>query len=123
MSGLEIAAAVIIGIIGLAALAVAVYSAVMLFIRKLWSYNDRPWEDLHDDIHAAAASFQHSPPNQPYLGYQPGPVLRQRDYQLIGEAAEAAKKQDEADKTDEAAKRREGERRGAGQTRGRGASR
>ncbi len=116
MSGLEIAAAVIIGIIGLAALAVAAYSAVMLFIRKLWSYNDRPWEDLHDDIHAAAASFQQSPPNQPYLGYQPGPVLRQRDYQLIGEAAEAAKKQDEA------VKRRDGERRDAGRTRGRGAS-
>lgn len=119
MSGLEIAAAAISGIIGAAALAVAAYSAAMLFIRNLWSYNDRPWEDLHDDVHAAVASFQHSPPGQPYLGFQPGPVLRQRDYQLIGEAAEAAKKQDEADK---AAERRDARRRITGQTRSRDAS-
>lgn len=94
-------------------------AAVMLFIRKLWSYNDRPWQDLRDDIHAAASSLQHSPPGQAYIGFQPGPALRLRDYELIGEAAEAAKKQDEQAK---AARRRERRRRNAGQSPSRTAS-
>ena len=95
MSGAEIAAAVIIGLIGLAGLAVAAYSAILLFARKLWSYNDRPAEDLYDDMLIAAASIPDTLPGNAYLGFAQGPVLRQRDYELIAEAANAAKKQDE----------------------------
>ena len=94
MSGWEIAAAAVIGAVGLAGLAVAAYSAILLFVRKLWSYNDRPAEDLYDDIHMAFAMFPHPLPGQPYLGYEHGPILRQRDYELIAEAARLAKERD-----------------------------
>lgn len=96
MSGWEIAAAVIVGLIGFAGLAVAAYSAFALVLRKLWSYNERPAEDLHDDMLIAAAMFaQHPAPGQPYLGYEHAPILRQRDYELIAEAVRLSKEQEE----------------------------